>query len=48
MVNIYARLTNQNIFKYQTVVSTRFDKQDEDDQVFRHSQKLIIILLDLN
>ena len=33
MANIYARLTNQNKFKYQTVFSARIDKQDEDDQV---------------
>ena len=33
MANIYARLSNQIKFKYQTVFSARFDKQDEDDQV---------------
>ena len=27
---IYARLINQYIFKYQTVFSARFDKQEED------------------
>ena len=29
---IYARLINQYIFKYQTVISARFDKQDEGNQ----------------
>ena len=30
---IYARLINQYKFKYQTVFSAKFDKQDEDNQV---------------
>ena len=30
---IYARLMNQYKFKYQTVFSARFDKQDEDNQL---------------
>ena len=30
---IHARLLNQNKFKYQTVFSARFDKQNEDNQV---------------
>ena len=30
---IYARLINEYKFKYQTVFSARFDKQDEDNQV---------------
>ena len=30
---IYARLKNQYKFKYQTVFSSRLDKQDEDNQV---------------
>ena len=30
---IYARLINQYKFKYQTVFSARFDKQDEDGQL---------------
>ena len=29
MANFYARLVNQNKFKYQSVFSARFDKQDE-------------------
>ena len=31
MPNLYARLINQNKYRYQTVFSTRFDKKDEDD-----------------
>ena len=31
--NIYARLINQNKFRYQTVFSARLDKQDENNQV---------------
>ena len=30
---IYARLINQYKFRYQTVFSARFDKQDEDGQL---------------
>ena len=33
MATIYATLINQYKFKYQTVFSARFDKQDADDQV---------------
>ena len=33
MATIYARWINQFKFKYQTVFSARFDKQNEDDQV---------------
>ena len=33
MAFVYARLTNQDKFKYQTVFSTKFDKQDEDGQM---------------
>ena len=29
---LYARLLNQYKFRYQTVFSARFDKQDEDNQ----------------
>ena len=35
---IYARLMNQYIFKYQTVFSARFDKQDEDNQVLDETE----------
>ena len=33
IANIYANFINQKKFKCQTVFSTRFDKQDEDEQV---------------
>ena len=33
LANIYARLIKQYKFRYQTVVSARFDKQDEDNQI---------------
>ena len=33
MSHIKARLINHKEYKYQTVFSARFDKQDEDDQV---------------
>ena len=35
---IYARLINQYKFKYQTVFSARFDKQDENDQVLDETE----------
>ena len=35
---IYARLINQYIFKYQTVFSARFDKQEEDNQVLDETE----------
>ena len=40
---IYARVINQYKFKYQTVFSATFDKQDEDNQVLDET-KLFIIL----
>ena len=33
MAKFYARLVNQNKFKYQTVFPARFDKQDENIQI---------------
>ena len=33
MSNFYARIKNQNKFKYQTVFPARFDKKDENIQV---------------
>ena len=57
---IYARLINQNKFKYQTKCSARFDKQNEDNQVLDETElfinlninqnlrKVILILLMLN
>ena len=38
---IYARLINQNIFKYQTVFSARFDEQAEDNQVLDETELFI-------
>ena len=38
---IYARLINQNKFRYQTVISARFDKQDEYDQVLDEGELII-------
>ena len=37
----YARLLNQYKFKYQTVFSARFDKQDEDNQVIDEADLFI-------
>ena len=41
LVVIYARLLNQYKFKYQTVFSARFDKQDEDNQVLDETELFI-------
>ena len=38
---IYPRLINQYKFKYQTVFSARFDKQDENDQVLDETELFI-------
>ena len=38
---IYARLINQYIFRYQTVFSAKFDKQDEDDQLLDETELFI-------
>ena len=38
---IYARLLNQYKFKYQTAFSTRFDKQDEKNQVLDETELFI-------
>ena len=43
---IYARLINQYIFKYQTVFSARFHKQNEDNQVVDETE--LIIILNIN
>ena len=37
----YARLLKQYKFKYQTVLSARFDKQDEDNQVLDETELFI-------
>ena len=39
----YARLLNQYKFKYQTVFSARFDKQDEDGQILEETELFIIL-----
>ena len=38
---IYARLMNQYTFKYRTVFSARFDKQDEDNQELDETELFI-------
>ena len=38
---IYASLMNQYKFKYQTVFSARFDKQNEDNQVLDETELFI-------
>ena len=38
MAFIYARLKNQYKFRYQTVISLRFDQQDEDNQVLNETE----------
>ena len=38
---IFARLINQYIFKYQTIFSARFDKQDENNQVLDETEFFI-------
>ena len=42
MAIIYARLINQYKFRYQTVFSARFDKQDEDNQLLDETELFII------
>ena len=45
---IYARLKNQNKFKYQTVFSARFDKQDEDGQLLDEIELFINLNMNYN
>ena len=45
---IYARLINQYKFKYQTVFSARFDKQDEDNQVLDATELFINLNINHN
>ena len=45
---IYARLINQYKFKYQTVFSARFDKQDEDNQVLDETELFINLNINHN
>ena len=35
---IYARIMNQDKFKYKTAFSAKFDKQDEDNQVLDETE----------
>ena len=45
---IYARLKNRYKFKYQTVFSARFDKQDEDNQVLDETELYINLNINQN
>ena len=45
---IYARLKNQYKFKYQTVFSARFDKQDEDNQILDETELFINLNINHN
>ena len=45
---IYARLINQYKFKYQTVFSARFDKQDEDNQLLDETELFINLNINHN
>ena len=45
---IYARLINQYKFKYQTVFSAKFDKQDEDNQVLDETELFINLNINHN
>ena len=48
MATIYARVVNQYKFRYQTVFSARFDKQDEDNQVLNETEKTINLNINHN
>ena len=45
---IYARLINQNKFKYQTVFLARFDKQDEDGELLEETELFINLNINHN
>ena len=45
---IYARLINQYKFRYQTVFSARFDKQDEDGQILDETELFINLNINQN
>ena len=45
---IYARLINQNKFKYQTIFSEMFDKQDEDNQSLDETELFINLKINHN
>ena len=46
--NIYSRLINQYKFKYQTVFSAKFDKQDEVFQVLDETELFINLNINHN
>ena len=45
---IYARLINQYKFRYQVVILGRFDKQDEDGQMFDETELFINLNINQN
>ena len=45
---IYARLINQCKFKYKTIFSARFDKQDEDNRVLDETDLFIYLNINHN
>ena len=45
---IYARLINQYIFRYQTVFSARFNKQDEDNLLLDETEIFINLKINQN
>ena len=45
---IYARLINQYKFRYQTVFSARFYKEDEDDQILDETELFINLNINQN
>ena len=45
---IYARLINQYKFRYQVVFLSRFDKQDEDGQIFDETELFINLNINQN
>ena len=45
---IYARLINQNKFRYQTLFSAIFDTQDEDNQVLDETELFINLSINHN
>ena len=46
--SVYARLINQYKFRYQTVFSARFDKQDENNQVLDETELFINLNINHN
>ena len=45
---IYARLKDQYNIKYHTIISARFDKQDEDNQVLDETELYINLKINHN